>query len=67
MAIPRVTSVMVLRGIALALLLFVLVPAVPAAAEETRAQKLFRNRLLNDRERLDRRQARPAQRRLRRP
>ena len=50
MAIPRVTSVMVFRVTALALLMFVIVPAVPAAAEETRAQKLFRNRLLNDRE-----------------
>ena len=49
MVAPRVTSVMVLRATALALLLFVIVPAVPAAAEETRAQKLFRNRLLNDR------------------
>ena len=49
MAIPRVSSVMVVRGTALALLLFVIAPAVPAAAEETRAQKLFRNRLLNDR------------------
>ncbi len=49
MAIPRVTSVMVIRVTALALLLFVIVPAVPAAAEQTRAQKLFRNRLLNDR------------------
>ena len=34
---------------ALALLLFVIVPAVPAAAEQTAAQKLFRKRLLNDR------------------
>ncbi|MGH2837054.1 MAG: hypothetical protein ACRDJY_01755 [Thermoleophilaceae bacterium] len=50
MATPRVTSVMVFRATALVLLLFVIVPAVPAAAEETRAQKLFRNRLLNDRE-----------------
>jgi hypothetical protein len=40
---------MVIRATALALLLFVVAPAVPAAAEETRAQKLFRNRLLNDR------------------
>jgi hypothetical protein len=38
-----------IRLAALALLLFVTVPAVPAAAEQTRAQKLFRERLLNDR------------------
>jgi hypothetical protein len=49
MAIQRVSSVMVLRATALALLLFVVAPAVPAGAEETRAQKLFRKRLLNDR------------------
>src|SRR5688572_30030441 len=41
---------MVIRATALALLLFVVAPAVPAGAEETRAQKLFRNRLLNDRD-----------------
>jgi hypothetical protein len=40
---------MVIRALALALLAFVVVPAVPAAAEETRAQKLFRKRLMNDR------------------
>ena len=49
MAAPRVSSVMVIRATALALLAFVIAPAVPAAAEQTRAQKLFRNRLLNDR------------------
>ena len=49
MTSPRVSSVMVIRAAALALLLFVISPAVPAGAEETRAQKLFRNRLLNDR------------------
>src|SRR5688500_1793364 len=40
---------MVICATALALLLLVVAPAVPAGAEETRAQKLFRNRLLNDR------------------
>jgi hypothetical protein len=49
MGIVRVTCVMAIRLTALALLLCVVVPAVPAAAEETRAQKLFRKRLLNDR------------------
>jgi len=49
MAIQRVSSVMAIRVTALALLLFVTVPTLPAAAEETRAQKLFRDRLLNDR------------------
>lgn len=46
---PRVTSGMVLRAVALALLAFVALPAVPAAAEQTQAQKLFRKRLLADR------------------
>ena len=49
MAIARVTSLMAIRVTALALLLFVFVPAVPAAAEQTQAQKLFRKRLLGDR------------------
>ena len=40
---------MALRVTALALLLCVVAPAVPAAAEQTQAQKLFRKRLLNDR------------------
>src|SRR5215212_10276016 len=40
---------MAIRPIALALLLFVAVPTLPAAAEETAGQKLFRKRLLNDR------------------
>jgi hypothetical protein len=39
----------VLRAVALALLAFVAVPAVPAAAEQTAPQKLFRKRLLADR------------------
>ena len=43
-----VTSVMVKRVAALALLALVAVPAAPAAAEQTRAQKLFRNLLLRD-------------------
>ena len=46
----RVSCVMALRTAALALLALVLVPAVPAAAEETQAQKVFRKRLLSDRE-----------------
>jgi hypothetical protein len=50
MGIARVTCVMALRVMALALLVFVIVPAVPAAAEQSSAQKLFRKRLLNDRE-----------------
>lgn len=45
----RVTCVMALRAIALAVLLSVAAPALPAAAEETAGQKLFRKRLLNDR------------------
>ena len=49
MTATRVTSLMAIRVTALALLLFVVVPAVPAAAEQTQAQKLFRKRLLNDR------------------
>ena len=49
MPAARVTSLMAIRVTALALLLFVIVPAVPAAAEQTQAQKLFRKRLLNDR------------------
>lgn len=49
MDVVRVTCVMALRVTALALLLCVLAPAIPAAAEETQAQKLFRKRLLNDR------------------
>jgi len=44
----RVTSVMVRRVAALSLLALVAVPAAPAAAEQTRAQKLFRNLLLRD-------------------
>lgn len=40
---------MAIRTIALALLLCVAVPALPAAADQTEAQKLFRKRLLNDR------------------
>ena len=43
-----VTSVMVKRVAALALLALAAVPAAPAAAEQTRAQKLFRNLLLRD-------------------
>jgi hypothetical protein len=49
MPAARVTSLMAIRVTALALLLFVVVPAMPAAAEQTQAQKLFRKRLLNDR------------------
>ena len=45
----RVSCVMALRVTALALLVCVIAPAVPAAAEQTSAQKLFRKRLLNDR------------------
>jgi hypothetical protein len=48
MSIMRVTCVMAIRVTALALLVCVLAPAVPAAAEQTQAQKLFRKRLLND-------------------
>jgi hypothetical protein len=40
---------MAIRSIALALLLCVAAPAIPAAAEQTAGQKLFRKRLLNDR------------------
>jgi len=40
---------MVLRAVALAVLVLVAVTAAPAAAEQTRPQKLFRKRLLNDR------------------
>jgi hypothetical protein len=50
MGAARVTSVMPIRAIALALLLCVAGPALPAAADQTEAQKLFRKRLLNDRE-----------------
>lgn len=46
----RVTCVMPIRAAALAVLLCVVGPAVPAAAEQTDAQRLFRKRLLNDRE-----------------
>src|SRR5919107_1486002 len=46
----RVTCVMPIRAIALALLLCVAGPALPAAADQTEAQRLFRKRLLNDRE-----------------
>jgi hypothetical protein len=49
MGTVRVRSVMAIRTIALALLLCVAVPALPAAADQTEAQKLFRKRLLNDR------------------
>ncbi len=49
MGLARVTCVMPIRAVALAVLLCVVVPAVPAAAEQTDAQKLFRKRLLNDR------------------
>lgn len=45
----RVTSVMVRRASALVLLASVLVAAAPAAAEETRPQRVFKNRLLDDR------------------
>lgn len=40
---------MAIRSIALALLLCVAAPALPATADQTAAQKLFRKRLLNDR------------------
>ena len=40
---------MAIRVTALALLAFVAVPAAPAAADQTTAQKLLRKRLLNDR------------------
>ena len=50
MGTARVTSVMPIRAIALALLWCVAGPALPAAADQTEAQKLFRKRLLNDRE-----------------
>ena len=46
----RVTCGMAIRATALALLLCVALPALPAAADQTEAQKLFRKRLLNDRE-----------------
>src|SRR5919106_3568052 len=49
MGLARVTCVMPIRAVALALLLCVAPPAVPAAAEQTDGQKLFRKRLLNDR------------------
>ena len=49
MGLARVTCVMAIRAAALALLVCVAMPAVPAAAEQTDAQKLFRKRLLNDR------------------
>ena len=49
MADTRVTSVMVLRAVAVALLVLLAAPVAPAGAEQTRAQKLFRKRLLNDR------------------
>ena len=45
----RVTCVMALRAIALAVLMCVAAPALPASAEQTAGQKLFRKRLLNDR------------------
>ena len=46
----RVTCVVAtIRAIAFALLLCVALPALPAAAEQTEGQKLFRKRLLNDR------------------
>ena len=48
MGTVRVTCVMAIRTIALALLLCVLAPAIPAAADQTAGQKLFRKRLLND-------------------
>ncbi|HYH58848.1 MAG TPA: hypothetical protein VD790_06465 [Thermoleophilaceae bacterium] len=41
---------MAIRAAALITLLVALVPAAPAAAEQTRAQKLFKQRLLNDRQ-----------------
>jgi hypothetical protein len=50
MGVTRVTSVMPIRIAALAVLLFVAAPLAPAAAEQTRAQKLFKKRLLNDRD-----------------
>lgn len=40
---------MAIRTIALALLLCVAAPAIPATADQTAGQKLFRKRLLNDR------------------
>src|SRR5919106_1750219 len=49
MGLARVTCVMPIRAVALAVLLCVAPPAVPAAAEQTDGQKLFRKRLLNDR------------------
>jgi hypothetical protein len=45
-----VTCVMAIRATALALLLCVALPALPAAADQTEAQRLFRKRLLNDSE-----------------
>jgi hypothetical protein len=50
MGLARVTCVMPIRAVALAVLLCVVAPAVPAAAEQTDGQKLFRKRLLNDRD-----------------
>ena len=50
MGIARVTCGMALRTTAVALLLCVVAPAVPAAAAQTEGQKLFRKRLLNDRD-----------------
>ena len=50
MGIPRVTSVMVLRAVTLALMALAVAPALPASAEPTRAQKVFKKRLLNDRD-----------------
>jgi hypothetical protein len=49
MTLARVTCVMPIRAAALALLVCVAMPAVPATAAQTDAQKLFRKRLLNDR------------------
>lgn len=43
-----VSNVMIRRIAAVALLTFAVVPAAPAAAEQTRPQKLFRNLLLKD-------------------
>lgn len=40
---------MALRALAIAVLVLVAAPVVPAAAEQTQPQKLFRKRLLNDR------------------
>ena len=49
MTTVRVTCVMAIRTIALALLLCAAVPVLPAAADQTAGQKLFKKRLLNDR------------------